>query len=74
MAEQVTHDVVDDSGIQPEHEKIAEWRRMSFFKILGDDITESEIELLVMSDVSPHQAQKLKDKECPTELILEILL
>lgn len=57
-----------------EKEEIEQQRRRFFFEVLGDSVTADQIEKLVESESSPHDAQKLKDNECPPDLIVDILV
>lgn len=60
--------------IQNEKEKVEDHRRSFFREILGKDIPADDIEQLVHSGVSPHEALRLKELKCTSELIVKILL
>lgn len=57
-----------------EKDKVESHRRNFFREILGDDVPADDIEQLVHSDVSPHDAKNLKDKGWPSEFIIKVLL
>lgn len=57
-----------------EKEKVEGHRRNFFREILGEEVPADDIEELVHSDVSPHDARRLKDKGWPSEFIVRVLL
>lgn len=59
---------------QKEMENLMNNRRLRFKDIFPDGWPEDEIEMLVRSSTSPHDAERLKNEGCPPELILKILL
>lgn len=61
-------------AVQDEREKVEDHRRNFFREILGKGIPADDIEQLVHSEVSPHEAQRLKEIGCSSELIVKILL
>lgn len=57
-----------------EKERVESHRRTFFREILGEDTPADDIEELVHSNVSPHEARALKDKGWPSEYIVKVLL
>ena len=72
MATQQT-DEPEQNVITPESEKIRQHRDDFFRQVFGPEWPQSDIDRLVMSKASPHDAEGLKDQGCPLDLIVQIL-
>ena len=58
---------------ESEDVKVKEWRKLFFSQVLGKTIAEEDIDLLVKSSASPHDAVKLIRADCPPRLVVRIL-
>lgn len=58
---------------ESESESVAKHRAKFFIELLPNT-SEEDILRLVQSDASPHEALKLRNMECPENLIVEILV
>ncbi len=56
-----------------EEQKVAHWRFESFQKLLPKEYDELKISILVCSDSSPHDLEKLIKEGCEIDLAVEIL-
>lgn len=68
-----TEEITEEVEVDPEVEKVAAWRKTFFTEVLGPKATEKQIQALVESEASPHDALKLRNMECPNKLIVRIL-
>lgn len=59
--------------IETETEKVNAWRKYCFEEILGNSATEEQITRLVDSDVHHEEVLNLRNRECPTDLLVEIV-
>lgn len=57
-----------------EVERIEEWRRSEFRRILGAQTADDDITTLVLSDADLQDARDLAKDGCPPDLIVKILL
>jgi hypothetical protein len=57
-----------------EKTRVENHRRQFFREILGKDIPADDIEQLVHSTVSPHDAKRLRDQGWPPQFIVAVLL
>lgn len=60
--------------VPTEAERIEEWRRSEFHRILGSSVPDDDITTLVLSDADLGQARDLAKDGCPPDLIVQILL
>jgi hypothetical protein len=56
-----------------EVERIEDWRRQEFRRILGSQTPDDDITTLVHSDADLQQARNLAEDGCPPDLIVQIL-
>lgn len=56
-----------------EAERIAEWRRKEFTRILGGTVSDDDVSTLVHSDADLGDARDLARDGCPPDLIVQIL-
>ena len=58
---------------ETEADRVNDWRRQFFKSVLGSGVGELELDKLVISTASPHDARKLLEQGCPKPLIVDIL-
>jgi hypothetical protein len=63
----------DEEIILTEAERIEEWRRQEFRRILGPATPDDDITTLVLSDADLAEARDLAKDGCPPDLIVKIL-
>jgi hypothetical protein len=56
-----------------EAERIEDWRRQEFRRILGPQVPDDDVTTLVLSDADLSEARDLAKDGCPPDLIVQIL-
>lgn len=64
---------VEEAVEETEADRVKAWNRGFFREVMGKKISDLEIEKLVSSTASPHDARLLLSRGCPHSLIVDIL-